>query len=422
MMSARPLGVWVATTRPLRDGSAARRRGDIVNDGDERADARWMPGFASGWERCGVLLDTGEVLGLRRDGTAELVVEVDECAAPVPVTREELAVVARLEENWPEAVLRPADLATMARADVTLRRLLVGRLAQEGTPPPEIYHLLPWELVDRLAAQALSMVRGGRGSSLVFLRDWFVPVGSRFSAALEQLDEGLRAEEPELIHLGAAALCVRLRDIAADRLPPATRQVLAQLVRELPNLDRFIADAAGQAVARLEGAVAPRSPLRLDTRLNPAANTSEGVRRETTDAVREPFSVRLGVTSRGRVEIRARTAWAAADESLLAAYGAMFLPVLVSGPASSARHLILLRVERGELSGRLGLVVPSGDWVEIEVTGPPLGIAEISLVPPEDVRRSVRGATTNSVVAEWTRIAREFPENHPLRLTIEDEL
>ena len=426
MMAHKPLSAWVVAVELSADGTGRRSASADVNYGDERADARAFPEFSDGWRRQAVPLDEGYLaLGLVRDGTGEAVVEVDNRARPVRVSAAAAVMISRLEDAWPDAALSDGDLAVLAQQDMVVRYLLADRLADEGDPPPELFHVLPWDLVARLAGQVTEMLDGAPAPPEVTeLGHWFSPVGSRFGAALEQLDEGLRSQEPALARVGATALCARLLDVRTARLPEPTRVALARLAASLDRVDPFLRFSARRAAVRLApgGETGQGRAIRLDTRLAAAADDESGVRTDSLDANREPFTVRLVVTATRRAEVAVGAALPPDLQVLVDnSYGVMLLPIRVTGEAGSTRYVVALGPSGGRLYGRLDLPVPAGPFVEADADGPPIGVPEAARLSPDEVRRSIRALRTQSGRAVWDRVAALLPDGHPLRALIARE-
>jgi len=425
-MVHKPLSAWVVAVELSADGTARWSPSADVNYGDERADARTLPEFSDGWRRQAVPLDLGYLaLALVRDGAGEAVVEVDNRARPVRVSAAAAALISSLEDAWPDAALSGGDLAVLAREDTVVRYLVAGRLENEGDPPPELFHVLPWNLVERLAGQVADALDGvPLPPDITELGHWFSPVGSRFTAALEQLDEGLRSQEPALARVAATALCSRLLQVPAARLPELTRVALSRLARSLDRMDPFLRFSARRVAARLAlgGETGEVRALRLDAQLAAAADDEPGVRTESLDALREPFTVRLVVTATRRAEV---TVSAPLSPELQAqvdtSYGVMLMPVRVTAGVGSTRYVIPLGSSGGRLHGQLDLPVPAGQFIEADADGPPVGVPEAALLSPDEVRRSIRALRTVSGRAVWDRVAELLPEGHLLRTVIERE-
>jgi len=424
-MPHQPLSRWVVPVR-LSAGDITRWEppGD-VNYGDERADARTLPSFAAGWHRRAIALDIGySSLGLVRDAAGEAVIEADNLALPVRVTERGAGVISDMEDHWPDGPFSADDLAALADEEVEVRHLVVARLAVEGHPPPALFRLLPWDLVDRLADQVTAMLSGAAPGQVIALRHWFVPVGSRFTAALEQLDEGLRGQNPAIMRVAATALCARLLQVDASRLPTPTRQALARLVTALRSVNGFLEFTAARAARRLtgDGDAGEPQPLHVGTRFPSAADTQEEIRTQSRDMLREPFTLRLTVSGTGRAAI---TVSARLPDNRLpwvtGAYGVMLVPVRVTAAASSTRYLLPLGYSDGEVAGRLNLAVPLGDFVEADLDGPPIGAVEASLLNVTEVERSIRALRTRSGRELWRQLAALLPQAHPLRAVIDRE-
>jgi hypothetical protein len=425
MMAHRPLSAWVAAVELSAAGAARWAGPGDVNYGDERADARALPEFDNGWQRRAVPLDAGYLaLGLVSDGSGAAVIELDNRARPVRVSEAAARIISRVEDDWPDAAVPDSDLAVLAREETTVGYLLADRLAAEGNPPPELFHVLPWELADRLVRQVTDMLDGATpGQPVIHLGHWFSPVGSRFTAALEQLDEGLRGQDPGLTRVAATALCSRLLGVDPARLPEPTRTALAALAGRLAEADPFLQFTARRVAARLAPSGEPldATAIRLG-RLPAAADTSAGVRTESRSATREPFTVRLVVTATGRAEITVTALLPQEPERRIdGPYGVLLLPVRVTGERGSTRYLVPLNSAGGRLSGQLNLPLPAGRFVETDVDGPPVGVAEAAFLSPEEVARSIRAVRSRSNRAQWTQVAALLPEGHPLRPLIDRE-
>jgi len=425
MTTHRPLSAWIAPVDWSVEGTARLASPVEVNYGDERADARALADFDVGWRRQAVAMETGlSALGLVQEVSGRAVVELDNRARPVRASEAAVQVISRVEDSWPEAGLPAADLAVLAGEDTVVRYLLVDRLAAEGDPPPELFHVLPWARVDALAGQVLDLLNGGAAAPAVIeLGPWFTPAGSRFSAALEQLDEGLRRQEPALARVAATALCSRLLAVQPARLPAPTRRALARLAEGLGQADPLLAFTVRRVIARMtQGDDASLvTPLRLGGTLAAAADDAAGVRTQSLDAARAPFTVRLVVTATGRAEVVVSALLDDLPPAATRPYGVVLVPVRVAGAAGGLRYLIPLGQAGGVLSGRLDVAVPAGPFVEADLDGPPIGAAELAVQSEDEVRRSIRGLRTRSGRALWTRLAELLPPAHPLRDVIDEE-
>ena len=429
-MPHRPLSAWAAAVPLAADGVAQWGLADEVNFGDERADARALEEFAGAWRREAVPVSLGYLaLGLVPGHGRGAVLELDDLARPIRVTRAGANAIARIEDQWPAADVSPADAAVLAGEELAVRDLLLTRLVEDGDPPPELFHILPWQRVDRVCGDVTEMLGGAAPGEVTELGHWFAAAGSRFPAALEQLDEALRQRDGALVRVGATALCSRLLEVTPARLPERTRGALARLAEGLVQADPFLRFAARRVAARMAGDdntghnTGEARAVRLDTRLAAAADSAVGLRTETGDAARDPFRLELVVTAAGRVEVEVSAPSTPGWQRLVEhAYGVMLVPVSVIGEAGGTRYLIPLRLVQGRLSGRLDLPVPGGRWVAADVSGPPIGVAEAASLRPDEVRRSIRGLRTRSGRAPWDLIAGRLPAAHPLRDLITGEI
>lgn len=425
MTDHRPLSVWTATVGHPGAGAPLRPEAVVVNDGDERADARRLPKFARGWQRVAVTVGPDRhALGLVHPVSGETVVELSELSTPVVISEPALRVVARIERQWPDAALSEAELRVLRGESVEVRRVLLARLADEGEPSAELFHLLPWELVGQLAEDVTAALDAGVTDPerpVIRLRHWFRPVGSRFTAALEQLDEGVRDDDRGLIRVAATSLCARLGELDAARLPMATRRVLAALTDALARDNRFLGHPATLAAARLIGDErAGRPGAHMATHLVDAAEGSAGIRRETTEFERPPFTLRLTVSATGRVMLGARAPLRSEEDTRVGReYGVLLLPVRITDDAGGARYWLVLRETAGVLVGTLNLPVPAGASIEADTDGPPIGLAEAGTLPPDELERSVLAVTSNSSLEQWETVARSLPPGHPSRAAIE---
>jgi hypothetical protein len=182
----------------------------------------------------------------------EAVVELTDSAVPLQVSDAGIAVIERLELSWPRVTVHPRDLDVLVAETPGLRHALLDRLAEEADPPARLFHILPWELVERLAEDLLNAIGGDGRSSDVRLMHWFTPTGSRFSNAMDQMNMKLRESGPSsLADHGGAALCERLAEADLARFPDGARAALAALTRRLPALDPTLRELSREATRRL---------------------------------------------------------------------------------------------------------------------------------------------------------------------------
>ncbi|MFF3753940.1 hypothetical protein ACFYYH_26320 [Streptomyces sp. NPDC002018] len=447
-MGDNAMGAGTTGDTPTPDGPRWRADG-WINDGDERADARRMPRFADGWQRRSLTTEDGTpALGLVHPASGTAVLELTESGEPVPATEETAAAVSALEERWPPAQLTRYESSVLAEADPALRYSLLTRLVSEGDPRPDSFHILPWERVENLVDEVTATLRRGPDalpavSPAIRLRHHFAPAGSRFTASLEQLDAGLRAADPVVARVGATRLCSRLATLRTDRLPDTTRLRLSGLLLALPTVHPFLRGAARIAAARLgiplsgEGRFDDRSlideffrdggftsgpPAMLPTDLAPAAGSDDEARQAEARVVREPFTIRLAVTSTGRAEIEVEAPLTeTAAESVATSYGVLLLPVRVLGVVGGTDFYVLMEADEDLLLGELDLPVGRGRFVSVDQSGPPVGRAELAFLGVAEVRATMRALPTRSDRERWLDLVGTLPAGHPVRTAVEEE-
>ncbi|MCK2218370.1 hypothetical protein MF672_031935 [Actinomadura sp. ATCC 31491] len=426
-MTHRPLSNWVVAVRGSGEGAARWDPSAGVNDGDERADARHSRKFSTGWERSRVDLGLGYgALGLVQRETGRTVVEVSEASKPIAITEAGLAIVEHIERHWPEAELNPRELEVISAEDATLRHLLLSRLADEGQPRAELFHTLPWHLVTRLADQVIAAVRGSSSPPDVRLRHWFVPVGSRFTAALDQLAAGLRAADPIVVRMGGTSLCARLLTVDVARMPRSTRRVLAQLLDELTVRNPFLAYWSARAAARLAGEAGPsaaeENAVRLPARLPAAADTHRGIRRHERRLDRGLLTVDLAVTSTGQMEVSVEASPPPGRPGLAGElYQVMIVPMNVRGDDGPQAYFVPLGDVAGRLAGAMSIPVLATE-LEIEQSGPPIGVAEARFLAEADLDRSLRAVRTRAGLRPWRKLAAALPAGHVLGSMVAETL
>ncbi|WP_333762887.1 hypothetical protein [Streptomyces sp. IBSBF 2390] len=410
----RPLSDWV-----VRLGPPFVRGPSPINDGDERADARDLPLFAEGWVRRAVAAepDRPPVLALHHPATAVTYVELDDHGAPLRIGETGAALIDRVESSWPHPVLGPADLTALAALPREVRYLLLHRLNREGTPPPGVFHSLPWEPVTELASAVVRLLDGDPPSALsaeaLDLGHWVTPAALGVTGPLEQLYEGLVEPDPVLAARGGTALCGGLQVADPERFPTQVATALAAVARRLAGVNPFLRHAAVLAADRLTGA----APTGFVTGLEPALpkSASGTADRAVVDRLDDggPFAVRTEVTPGGRLKVTAELALEASPERerLLDAYGGAFLPVVVASPGGALRYWVALEARRRWLSGTLDVPVVRGEFrAEDAVTG----VWGLSGVSPDELLPSLAG-THRAGLRVWRAAAELSPAGHPLR-------
>jgi len=409
----RPLSSWIAHLEP-----DSRRLGP-VNDGDHRSDARQMSYFSEGWSRVAVSLGTtAQGLGLTRsDGTT--VLELDDYGAPIMVSRNAVEIVEEVEQRWPTVDGRTVERVRMlASESLPLRYWLLQRLDAEGDPPAETFAILPWELLDRVVdAVVVGLEQGRKGGTLVEIRHWLTPAVRGVTGPLEQLDHGLRANDPHAARLGASALLTGLRSVSLDRIPQHSRTGLSRLVTLLGDFDPLYIHASRVATGLLTGQAAPpRIQTRLHSHLEPAAGT-ENTREHIETLGGDHQRLRIVETRASRLRLTARIAALETTDSPLAERVGVFLPIQLVSPAGPTERVwIALSREQDYLIGTVIVALPQGRS-ELDGDGPPVGADELSLVDREELLESMR-ASTATTAQRWLDLAQELPTDHPVHLAV----
>ncbi|WP_446041143.1 hypothetical protein [Streptomyces sp. SID1121] len=436
----RPLTLWVQDARPVGPGPVRAAHGP-VNDGDERADARHLARFSTGWERCALpLADGGHGLGLTEPATGEAVLELDDFGRPLPADPATAGAVAAIERRWPADRLERYEEAVLHDADPGLRYSLLDRLAAEGGPGPECFHVLPWERVDLIADQVTAALATGGPPTppAVRLRHYFAPAGSRFTAALEQLASALRSGDPRLRRVATTALCARLAGAATGRMPETTRERLRLLLDAVGHEDAFLSATAALAADRLAGAFpAPYAPpepggrevvrwtlpygraASVRNRFAPLA--SAGSTSAEDEVRRAAFTLTLNVSSTGRLYVMVTAPLDPATTDLLArGYDeVLLLPVRVTGAVEGHELYVLLRPLEDRLAGDLRMTATTERDITADQAGPPLGLADLPSLDPEAVRRTLACQVRASDRRRWRGLLERLPEGHPVRRAAE---
>jgi hypothetical protein len=316
----RPLSDWVASV-PWGPGPVELPRVLVPNDGDERRDARDLARFASDlWRRTAVQVRSphGEVataLGLEAEQGHQRVIELDDFGRPLLlVSAESVGSISALEQAWPQGPFPEWVAENLGGESAHLRWTLVARLAGETpTPSAKLFWLLPWGLVDELAIAVATAAAGGPLATTQPLRHYFAVTGSRFSAALEHLQVGLRRGDPAVVAEAAVAFCQRLVEVPAERIPSRTRQLLAEVSDALARRDLSLNGLATAAQRHLRGeerqpdGLGPRTQARAASVVGPGprlpTTAEEPVRASMDDATGELAFAGLPPGPAGTVEL-----------------------------------------------------------------------------------------------------------------------
>ena len=346
------------------------------------------------------------------------IAELDNNGVPIAVSLTAVAVLARVDEMWPEIV--PGFLGefrTLAAESLSLRYWLLTRLNAEGDPPDEVFEILPWELLERAAAAVgAGLEPGGELGELVEIRHWLTPAVRGLSASLEQLDHGLRTGDSAIARLGATALLNSLSDVPISRMPPGPKAGLRALVGRLGEVDPLYRHAARFLTAALaDDDEVPRLRAELNPVMEGAAGVDE-VRERVEELGDDNQHIELVTNRAGRVLVTAQVTGENADDSPLAEQPALFLPVRLT-PRNHERVLrfwLALEPEDDRLIGSLDIVLPDGNS-RFDGDDVPVGADELAYHRPEELLPSLY-ASTALTFDRWREIADELPAAHPVRL------
>ncbi|WP_158842344.1 hypothetical protein [Saccharothrix deserti] len=397
----RPLSAWVSHF----DGTTL----DPVNDGDDRSDARAFAHFATGWAR--TTTPWGDTFALALTDGSATVVELDDYGRPIPVTPEIVRAVERVERDWPDALPDTGDLAD---APLPLRYWLLRRLAAEGDPPDEVFALLPWDLLDRAVTSLLTTLDDPAApGELVEMRHWLTPAVRGLTGPLEQLDHGLRTDDPRVARLGASGLLDNLRHIPLSRVPATSLARLVPLVRRLGAADPLYRHTARVVEARLVGESAPRMSVRLNSALDAAAN-DEDVREHTEAVADEAFSVRFDETQAGWVRVLVQVP--KPTGGLFGDRADVFAPIRVAPRDESPeqRYWVALYPEGDKLVGVVSFALPRG-WSEVDCDAVPASADDLAAEHPDVLLPSLHASIPPSA-RQWLEIADDLPAGHPARI------
>jgi hypothetical protein len=390
----RPLSPWIAQVRP--DGSLGR-----VNDGDHRADGRWMSIFAEGWRRTGIRLGSDRLgLGLTAvDGLA--VVELDDVGRPIQISQDGLAVIDRVEREWPvlgEGLVSEIGLLTTEALPV--RYWLTERLAAEGDPPAEAFAILPWDLLERLCGTVVAGLAGQQpGSVPGEIGYWLTSVVPGLTHPLYRLDAALRAGDSPATRQAAVDVQSALGALNWGRLPWRARRAVQLVSAGLARADR---DTAQEPA---------RSGLsaRLRSTFEPAA--SSGFRERIEILGDDRLQLRLTQSTTGQILARVRIAAPIPRGEL-----DLVFPVQVTarGESIARRFWVALEFDGARLTGLIRFKLPDGAS-EISSDGQAVFAAELTDIAPTVLLTSMR-ASNRATASRWLEIARTLPEHHPVRL------
>lgn len=421
----RPLSDWVAA---VDQGPHDRTRLLPINDGADRRDARQLTKFRSGWRRAAVSVRPADgveftALGLLRDDPSEVVIELDGAGRPIPIANSGLRAIEAVERRWPASELTSAETADLGAESVVLRHALVDRLDSEGSPVPEVYWLLPWDLLVVFADRLTAALDGGAAVPAMRMRHWFGPVGTRFTAAMEQLAEGIRRGDQGMARIGAAIFLRRLQRVEAHRIPPQARDALARLVQAVGAGNEFHAYWARRIfefLRDLDIEVTRPKQVRLSSLAAATANTGPGAGSVVESLVVPPFTVTFDVDPRRTTTLTIIVETTGVRDT----EDAVFLPVDLLLADEMLRFYIAVTHRPEGFAGWLELRGVEGTY-QATVNEPPLGAGEMATLTAEDIRPSLvpfRYMSDLPASAAWARTAAQLPTGSPLISVIDSAL
>jgi hypothetical protein len=440
----RPLSGWIAALEP--GAPDARPALGMINDGDERADARDMVRFrTTAWARTSVIVDRdgrpGRVLALRAPNRS-LVVELDDFGRPVAVSADGAVLVAELEERWTDLPADPGTVARLRRESLELRYFLLLRVGRETAAPAELFHCLPWERVELAARTTAALLTpggtpsapaedagrasgdgAGRTSAEEELRHWFTPAALSLAGPLSVLRSGLRGGRAgPWFSREAAALLTGLLAVEPARLPASTRSALSVLAGRL-GTDQALHHSARLAAARLTGPV-PASAgldLTLTARLDSdfVLRASSGAPEEASALLEQgPVTADVTVTPGGAVVVELEIS-PTTDSPVrtTADDGPLCHPVVVSPIGATAeegtqvRYWMLLDSTDEGLYGFLAAPAPEGQF-DVGLDAPPVALRFLDRVPHRELLASLH-ANEHVGPSRWHTLIDELPPHHP---------
>ncbi|WP_328351725.1 hypothetical protein OG800_07875 [Streptomyces sp. NBC_00445] len=437
----RPLSDWIARVRPAEPGQLPAL--GRINDGDERADARTMLRFRTqSWTRTSQIVERGgapcRALALRApDGTE--VVELDDFGVPIAVSETGTRLIALLEQHWALPPASPDIIVGLGEEDLVLRYFLLHRLSHEIAAPPHLFHCLPWERVDAAARSVTALLdaatdapaaprgplsntatRLAEPPSDAELRHWFTPAASLLAGPLQVLASGLRGRRTgPWFGRETASLLTGLLAAQPERLPRATRHVLAGLAEALGAADPALQHSARLAAVRMTG-LQPIATVTLRQRLDSdfVLRASSGQQPSGHDEFLEqpPIAARLTMTRSGLLEIEMEiedhatpSARRLTDGTLC--YPVTLRPVIDTGETQSTRFWMVLNADAGTLHGFVAVTVPDVTF-EVDLDAPPVPLRFLNRVPRSELEASL-DANEHITLSWWHELIDDLPPHHP---------
>ncbi|MBL1288124.1 hypothetical protein JKV81_14955 [Streptomyces sp. For3] len=439
----RPLSSWIAVLEPRSPG--AHPTLGVINDGDERADARDMVRFRTvAWVRTSVIIDRDgqpcRVLALRAPDRS-VVIELDDVGRPVAVSADGADLVAELEVRWAGLPAAPGTVAQLRRESLELRYFLLFRIGRETAAPAELFHCLPWERVESAARTAAALLTPGgtppvpaddagrppggsigRAPAEEQLRHWFTPAALSLAGPLSVLRNGLLVGRAgPWFSREAAALLTGLLAVEPARLPASTRSALSVLADRL-GTDQALRHSARLAAARLTGpAPTAHLDLTLTARLDSdfVLRASSGAPQETGALLEQGLvTADVAVTPGGAVVVELEISpttdspvRTTADDGPLCHPVTVTLIGVTAQVGSQVRYWMMLdRTDEG-LYGFLAMPAPEGQF-EVGLDAPPVALRFLDRVPHRELLASLH-ANEHIGPSHWHTIIDELPPRHP---------
>ncbi|WP_261556921.1 hypothetical protein [Frankia tisae] len=428
-----PLSDWVVRVTADTTGRMRRLETMPINDGRVNADARALVTFAApGWQRRGLLPAEGGgadvALALGNGLTGVLYIELDDSGRPLMVDPEAVSLLGRLEDAWPDPVLTAADRTLLRNTPPEVRTFLLDRLRVEGQPAADLFHLLPWEQVERTLADLTLSLDTGRHIETANLGYWFAVAIPGLAGRLGQLDVAVEEADRRLLRQAAAGLCRALVTGDLARIPPRLHDPLSGLLRRLEARDPLLGLSITSLEARmpLRGGPDTAAPLaELSTELPPAMHgrmPHQQTRSVTHRLTRGPLVVTATVTAGSMLWISADLPLndgspADADIGMLTeSYGVVVLPIaLITATGTMVRWLPLAK-NRNTLGGGFSMAAPAVQF-RVDVSSPPIGADELLTLSPETLSSMI--GTDPDLRAIWRRAVAALPTDHPVRVVVE---
>ncbi|WP_034263954.1 hypothetical protein [Actinospica robiniae] len=359
-----------------------------------------------------------QALGLYAPESGETVVELDNYGAPLPADEQAVALIADIERQWPQPNLSESELAELADQASEIRYLLLSRLAHEGDPPPELFHILPWHDVESVCRSVVGLLRGDPPAPVRALGHLFTPAITQVTGPLEQLHLGLAEADQGLIRVGATALCQGLYLCDVRRLPPSTARAFVRALALIGEANPFLTHIATVTSARLTDTAAVFFSARLTREMTKFA-ASSGVRFESRQFADDSrLRVTAQVNQAGTLSVAIDYAVPADDlrAQLLASYeAAVFQPVRIITDEGAAWYWVALEVRARRLSGVMSLSAPERFTVQADLG--PVGARELAEHTPEVLRPSL-WAADNAGKSVWRTAAAALVDHHPVSMAV----